>query len=147
MGHEQKALLLHNETKLLWREYWSNKTKHNTFEIIVKVRTMVGDKHNSSYSEFELFGGYSSLSSSRLIGNVRSYYCSLRAIMLTSRTRKNPRRKFLRCPKYKLIKERCDYFLWVNYESYQNLKFWVKVLIVVFFLLSWVVFGLIITIM
>ena len=77
----------------------------------------------SFFGECSLCGSYSSSSSLGCVGNVGSCYYGLRAIILTFRARKNSRRKFLRCPKYKLARERCDYFLWVDYENYEKLRF------------------------
>ncbi|KAG6683096.1 hypothetical protein I3842_13G175400 [Carya illinoinensis] len=40
-------------------------------------------------------------------------WCSLKAPLKTSRTNKNPGRKFYACPKYNMGEAKCQFFIWV----------------------------------
>ena len=65
----------------------------------------------------KLYGGLSPSSSSS--GGYAPYCmcdCGLKLVVLTSITKKNPRRKFMRYPKYRSRVERCDFFEWVDCE-------------------------------
>ena len=62
-------------------------------------------------------------SSSSLFGGLTFEFmcdCGLRVVLLALRTKKNPRRKFMRCLKYRSKIERCDYFEWVHYDNYEK---------------------------
>ncbi|KAL5983917.1 hypothetical protein ACLOJK_018015 [Asimina triloba] len=55
----------------------------------------------------------SSCSRSRGFQNC-NYFCGLPVIVLTSHTRKNPGRRFLRCSQYKDTTRRCGFFQWLD---------------------------------
>ena len=86
---------------------------------------MGGDREYDRY-----FGGGSSITSSSSTNVVinSTCDCGLKPILLTSSTKRNLGRKFLRCPKYKMKNERCDYFLWVDCENCNRLGMLVKLL-------------------
>ena len=59
--------------------------------------------------------------------------------------KKNPGRKFLICPKYKMKNEQCDYFLRVDCENCNRLGMLVKLLLGLL-VFSWILFCLLIVI-
>ncbi|KAL6003571.1 hypothetical protein ACLOJK_023803 [Asimina triloba] len=56
----------------------------------------------------------SSRSSSSQFGGKCHCFCGVLAVVLTSHTRKNPGRRFLRCSHYKDMSRRCEFFRWLD---------------------------------
>ncbi|MED6106730.1 hypothetical protein PIB30_007053 [Stylosanthes scabra] len=83
----------------------------SSFESIMKHPSRVSNPADSAASSH---GWLSRRNLKKHPDNGGKCYHGMNAVPLKSRTTKNPNRRFLRCPHYKLSELRREYFVWVD---------------------------------